>query len=280
MKFPGAIVKLMPHGAEDPPIVPCGLVFHVAENTGPSLFPDGFPVAGTESHFYVRLTGEIEQYRDTGIQADAQLDGNGFQRDGKSVGFLSVETAGMESGRWTDEQIASLKKLARWVHEKFDIPLRKCPAWNQPGYGFHTMFGAPSHWTPSVKTCPGPERIKQFNTIIVPWLEAGAPAEEPDMLLSDPIGKHTDVTVGEVLRRMDTYLTKTVPAMRKQTREQMRDQMRKFRAEIDAVPDGVTAAEMKKTVHRALEGLDATIQLVVDKDEDPIPLQPVGRDDT
>jgi hypothetical protein len=122
------------------------------------------------------------------------------------------------------------------------------------------------------KTCPGPDRIKQFKQIIVPWLEAGAPDEEPDMQLSDTIGKHTDVTVGQVLRRMDNYLTRTVPAMR--------EQMRRLRSEIDDLPEGATAAEMKRTVHRALEGLDATIQLVVDQDSDPVPLQPAGHDNT
>lgn len=272
MLYPEAIVKLIPHGAEDPPITPCGLVFHVAVNTGPSLFPDGFSAPGVESHFYVRLTGEVEQYRDTGIQADSQLDGNSFERNGTTVGFLSVETAGLEHGLWTDEQIHSLKKLSKWVHEQFDVPLRTCPDWNQPGFGFHTMFGAPSRWTPVAKTCPGPDRIKQFKQIIVPWLEAGAPDEEPDMQLSDTIGKHTDVTVGQVLRRMDNYLTRTVPAMR--------EQMRRLRSEIDDLPEGATAAEMKRTVHRALEGLDATIQLVVDQDSDPVPLQPAGHDNT
>jgi hypothetical protein len=129
------------------------------------------------------------------------------------------------------------------------------------------MFGAPRHWTPKVKTCPGPDRIKQFNEIIVPWLEDRAPEEEPDMQLTDAIGKHTDTTVGDVFRRMDTYLTKTVPAMR--------EGMKRIRAEIDAVPEGAMATEVKKIVHRELDGLDATIQLVLDKEGDPIPAERV-----
>jgi hypothetical protein len=263
--FPGAIEKLIPHGSEDPPIVPCGLVYHVRDGLGPSLvdlFSDG---RGIESHFYIRFNGEIEQYRDTGIQADAQLDGNAFTRGGRVVGFLSVETEGVGAGTWTDEQLATLKHLSRWVHEQFDIPLRVCPDWNEPGYGYHTMFGAPSHWTDVVKTCPGPDRIKQFKKVIVPWLEAGAPEEEPDMQLSDAIGKNTDTTVGDVLRRMDRYLTKTVPAMR--------ERMKKIRDEIDSVPEGASAADVKAIVHRALDGLDATIQLVVDQDGDPVTVE-------
>jgi hypothetical protein len=268
--FPDAIVKLIPHGSEDPPIEPCGLVYHVRDGVGDSLvdlFSDG---RGIESHFYIRFDGKIEQYRDTGIQADAQLDGNRFEFGGRSVGFLSVETEGHGAGLWTEEQIATLKRLTRWVLDNFDVPLRLCPAWNRPGIGYHTMFGSPGHWTPEKKTCPGPDRIKQFEDIIVPWLEAGAPEEEPDMQLTDTIGKHTETTVGDVLRRMDAYLTKTVPAMR--------EHMKQIRQDIDAVPEGATAAEVKQVVHRALDGLDATIQLVVDKDDDPVRVDRVDND--
>jgi hypothetical protein len=269
--FPEAIVKLIPHGSEDPPIVPCGLVYHVRDGLGLSLFDDFTDGRGIESHFYIRFTGEIEQYRDTGTQADAQLDGNSFVRDGRVVGFLSVETEGRGAGLWTEAQLATLKKLSRWVHEQFDVPLRVCPEFNSPGYGYHTMFGAPSHWTPVVKTCPGPDRIKQFNEIIVPWLEAGAPEEEPDMQLTDAIGKHTDTTVGDVLRRLDAYLTRTVPAMR--------ERMQKIRADIDALPEGASAAEVRQIVHHALDGLEATIQEALDHDREPVPVVGVQDDE-
>jgi hypothetical protein len=70
---------------------------------------------------------------------------------------------------------------------------------------------------------------------------------------------------------MDAYLTKTVPAMR--------EHMKQIRQDIDKVPEGATAAEVKQVVHRALDGLDATIQLVVDKDEDPVRVDRVNDND-
>jgi hypothetical protein len=166
-------------------------------------------------------------------------------KKGRRVGFLSVETEGLEHGEWTEEQLTTLKNLSRWVHEKFDIPLRVCDSPQQSGYAFHTMF---SEWLLEPKSCPGPDRKKQFKKIIVPWLEAGALEEEPDMQLKDTIGKDTDVTVGQVLRRMDRYLSKTVPAMRKQ--------IQTMREAVEEVPDGATAKEVKQIVNKALKNFD------------------------
>jgi len=175
--MPGAMAKNIPPGVNDPPIVPCGVVLHVAVSESDSLhdFFNG-PSGGVESHFYVRRSGVIEQYRSVWFQADAQLDGNTFTLDGKSVGFVSVETQGMGAGEWTDEQLASIKAIILWVRSQSDFPLAPCPAWNKPGVGYHTMWGSPSHWTPSLKSCPGPDRIKQFHDDIEPWMvEASKP---------------------------------------------------------------------------------------------------------
>ena len=48
------------------------------------------------------------------------------------------------------------------------------------------MFGAPGPWTPVAKSCPGPNRIKQFNNILVPWFKmATTPGQEDDMSAQD-----------------------------------------------------------------------------------------------
>lgn len=174
--YPKAIVKNIPPGVNDPTIVPCGVVLHVRDGLGDSLhdYFDG-PSGGIESHFYVRHDGTIEQYRSVYFEADANLDGNSFIFAGKRVGFVSIETEGRAAGEWTAAQLVSIKAIILWVHGQaqasgVDMPLAPCKAWNLPGVGYHTMWGSPSHWTPVAKSCPGPDRIKQFGAVIVPWM--------------------------------------------------------------------------------------------------------------
>ena len=161
--YPKAIVKNIPPGSNDPAIKPRIAVLHVAVSNSDSLH-DYFngPSGGVESHFYIRFDGTVEQYRSIWFQADAQLDANDFA--------VGIETAGMGSGRWTDAQLTSIKALLTWLHTEAGIPLEECTAWNGHGVGYHTMWGAPSHWTPSVKTCPGPERIQQYKDVLIPWM--------------------------------------------------------------------------------------------------------------
>ena len=76
--YPPAIQKPVPHGAEDPPITPRVVILHIAVSEALSLFGWFTRSGGIESHFYVRKTGAVEQYRDTDIQADANTDANNF----------------------------------------------------------------------------------------------------------------------------------------------------------------------------------------------------------
>jgi len=160
---PFATQRLIPPGPNDPRITPRIAILHVDAGNAESLFNffNGRS-GGVESHFHVKKTGEVEQYRDTDWQADAQLDANDFA--------VSIETQGFGAGEWTAEQLASIKELLLWLNKMHGIPLKRCTAWDGEGIGYHTMWGSPSHWTPSVKTCPGPDRIKQFDQLIVPWM--------------------------------------------------------------------------------------------------------------
>jgi hypothetical protein len=167
--YPRAVRRLIPPGANDPAITPRIAVLHVAVTNADSLH-DFFATksGGIESHFYVRLDGTVEQYRDIYRQADAQLDANDFA--------VSIETAGMGDGEWTPAQLAGIKALLSWLHTEAGIALEECDAWNGHGVGYHTMWGAPSHWTPVAKTCPGPKRVRQFHDLLVPWMtEASKP---------------------------------------------------------------------------------------------------------
>lgn len=170
--YPLAVRKLIPVPADgrDPRITPRVVILHVAVSEQPSLhdYFDG-PSGGVESHFYVRRDGTVEQYRSTDVQADANTDANGFA--------ISIETQGLEHGEWTPEQIRCLKELILWCHNTHGIPLVKCAKWDGSGIGYHTLFRG--SWDKRQASCPGPDRIRQFNNVLVPWLASGG--DEDDM---------------------------------------------------------------------------------------------------
>lgn len=175
--IPFAEKKLIAPGANDPRIKARVGILHVDAGNAPDLF-DFFRnrSGGIESHGHVRKDGHLFQYRDTAFQADANLDANDFA--------VSFETQGLGAGEWTDEQLETIKQIMLWARKAHGIPLRKVTSWNDPrgGWGYHTLFGAPSHWTPVAKSCPGPHRIKQFNDVLVPWMKTvirPKPQEKP-----------------------------------------------------------------------------------------------------
>lgn len=171
----------------DPPIIPVGCILHVAVSEARSLYDyfDG-PSGGIESHLYIRRDGSGEQYRDLDREADANLQANSWiGSDGRRYGFHSIETQGMEHGEWTAAQIRAIKQFLAWDAERYGWPLRVVPSnnWRSGGVGYHVMLGAPGPWTPVAKTCPGPDRVRQFKQIIVPWLQGDH--QEDDMPLNN-----------------------------------------------------------------------------------------------
>lgn len=174
---PFAVKKLIPPGYNDPRIIPRLAILHVDAGNAYDLFSyfNG-PSDGIESHFHGAKDGTIFQYRDTNWQADANYKANPFA--------ISIETQGFGPGEWTPQQIQSIKKLLLWIHKTHDVPLRKADRWNGSGIGYHIQFGSPGYWTNVAKSCPGPQRIKQFNDILVPWFKT-QPESEDDMSLRD-----------------------------------------------------------------------------------------------
>ena len=162
--YPRAVKRLIPPGSNDPRIEPRVVILHVAVSSSNSLF-DYFngPSGGIESHFYVRWDGQVEQYRDTSFEADANYRANPFA--------ISIESQGFGNGKWNLLQRRAIKRLLKWLHQEHGIPLQECPSWNGHGVGYHTQFGAPGPWTPVSKSCPGPNRIKQFESWLVPWMD-------------------------------------------------------------------------------------------------------------
>lgn len=210
MWYPGAVKKEIRPGVNDPPIIPLGVILHTDAGNSASLYNyfNG-PSGGIESHFHIPKKNPVEQYRDTGYEADANLKANSFWVNGLRFGFLSVETQGLESDPWNDYQLAEIKKLILWarsVHR--DIVLRVCPGPFSAGIGYHTMFGSPGPWTPVAKSCPGPLRIKQFNDILVPWFKTATPPTEDDMSAEDvkAINDYTAIVSAQIQKHMDQLI--------------------------------------------------------------------------
>lgn len=161
--YPRAVQKLIPPGPSDPRITPRVAILHVDAGNAESLytyFRDRS--GGVESHFHIRRDGTVEQYRDTDFEADANYRANPFA--------VSIETQGYGDGTWSAAQLSAIKALLKWLNKTHDIPLVKCATWDGTGVGYHVQFGAPGYWTPVAKSCPGPQRIKQFETLLVPWM--------------------------------------------------------------------------------------------------------------
>jgi hypothetical protein len=195
--YPGARQRLITPGSNDPAITPIGVILHVDAGNSASLY-NYFSTAsgGIESHFHIPKTGSPEQYRDTSREADANYKGNSFLKNGKRYGFISVETQGLGSGEWNAHQLDEIKKLLLWANKVHGIPLRRCPDWDEAGIGYHVMFGAPGPWTPVSKSCPGPDRVKQFNNILVPWFRnATTPPPPPPVTSKDLIDMATQAEI-------------------------------------------------------------------------------------
>lgn len=169
MKVPFAVQKNIPPGPSDPRIVARVGIFHVDAGNAESLYGwfNG-PSGGIEAHGHVRTGGVLEQYRDTAFEADANYKANPFA--------LAWETQGWGNGKWTEEQLDTIKRLIRWMHRNHDIPLVVPKRWDGTGFGYHTLF--PEWSNVSGKTCPGPFRKEQFHDLIVPWMRDGAPLHD------------------------------------------------------------------------------------------------------
>lgn len=179
--YPKATQRLIAPGSNDPRITPNVAVLHVDAGNASTLYgwftnPDA---GGVESHFHITKAGVVEQYRDTNYQCDAQ-------RGGATDG-VSIETQGYGSGEWTTAQLEAIKALLLWlvrVHPAMRLRVPRTPT--DAGVGYHSLFPSdvPDTWARDGRTCPGPDRIRQYRTILVPWM---ANPEGDDMPTTDEI---------------------------------------------------------------------------------------------
>lgn len=186
---PFAVALLIPPPSNDPPIKPRVAILHVDAGNAFSLFRFFRDRSGgIESHFHIRADGVIEQYRNIFWQADANREANDFA--------VSIETQGFGAGKWNDKQLASIRRLLLWLNAETAgaIPLQKCTGPFGSGIGYHTQWGSPSAWTPVAKSCPGPERIRQYHDVVVPWLNTNPAARAAEQ-------EEEDAMWEKVLRR-------------------------------------------------------------------------------
>lgn len=167
---PFATKKLLPENQNQPRIKPRAIIAHSAGGQA-ELYEWWMSdqSRGLESHFWIsQATGEIVQYIDTEVRADANGEANGYA--------ISIETSSTPhaSEPWSDKGLASLIKLMDWLCTEHKIPRVIMATPTSSGLGWHVMFGAPGPWTQvRGKVCPGPARIEQFKKIVVPTLAKG-----------------------------------------------------------------------------------------------------------
>lgn len=158
--YPAAIVKLLPENNTEPAIAARKVIYHSAVSGADSLSGwFGRDDVKTESHFYVRHDGTVEQYIDTARQADAQFEGN--------VDGISIETEDggkPDVNEWTPAQVLALVKLTVWLCQTHSIPAVRCPSPAGAGIGYHSQFRP--QWANDGRSCPGLARIPQVPGII------------------------------------------------------------------------------------------------------------------
>jgi hypothetical protein len=248
----GGRLRLLPENQTEPAIVPRVLIYHSIVGSAEGAYLMFRDRSNLESHFIVAQDGEIWQLVDTTRQADANLDANAFA--------ISVETEDRgdpDSQPWTDAQLDSLAWIAWRINRLHAVPLRRCPAWDSAGIGYHTLFGSPSHWTPVAKSCPGRVRIRQFDEVLLPRIVAG---EEADMALSDEQARQLEAIYKGLIVPGTTTPDQTVDLLFARVRtieaavQPTADELVQLRAKVDALKAAVDGLALGR-----LEGdLDVT----------------------
>jgi hypothetical protein len=199
---PFARHRLIPESYSQGRINPRVLIFHQAVSTAESLY--GYwtsPGVELESHFYVYKDGSLDQYVDTEVRADANVEANGFA--------VSVETwdNGGSDEPWTDAQLATLTRLAAWVSEVHGIPAVVPSGPYGSGIGWHNLY--PDEWAGGPRACPGNHRIAQVRNHIIPTVAAGGGWQEEDMQADE---RAALFRIKEILEVFNKGATKRLPA--------------------------------------------------------------------
>ncbi|MET0711951.1 MAG: peptidoglycan recognition family protein [Jiangellaceae bacterium] len=170
---------------------------HVAVSESSSLFSQFNRSGQASSHFYVRRDGSSEQYVDTALQAEADLDGNDAT--------ISIETQGgvndADNEPWTDQQLSALAAIFKWAMDTHGIRNQMAstsqtndsskglswhrlgidgtfPALPNPCAGRGQRGGGMKYSSSGGKLCPGCGKINQIPEIFA--RAGGATPTPPD----------------------------------------------------------------------------------------------------
>lgn len=187
-RYPRALWRPLQGEEQNEPVIrPTQVIFHTMvgflDSTEHNFDREGNPI---ESHFGLGspddmgrggADGEFRQWMPMDHSADANFRAN---RRPDGTGAISIECAdgGSEFNPLSPLQLSVLVRFGNWAADNLGIPRRICRDPGDPGFGYHTLFGAPSDWTPVAKTCPGPVRIRQIRDIVFPAILAGRNLEE------------------------------------------------------------------------------------------------------
>jgi len=152
---------------------------HVAVSEASSLY-DYFNQSSSDSHFYVRKDGTVEQYVDTSQRANADYQGNDAT--------ISIETQGGVNNAngepWTAAQTETLAQIYAWAVQTHGIKVAQASSskyddtsrglsWHRLGIDGNfpplpdiragrNQRGGGMYWsTSSGKACPGDAKIQQ-----------------------------------------------------------------------------------------------------------------------
>jgi len=138
-----------------PRILNKALVLHTAVTTADDIGILPSPDEGIGAHFYLQKDGGLIQHVDTSRVCWHAAGANPF-----SVSLESQDTGSSpDPGPWTQAQLDTIDRLAR---------LLKCPAKTlketaSDGLGYHRLYDS---WNPNVHSCPGDDKVNQFQGII------------------------------------------------------------------------------------------------------------------
>jgi len=235
--YPAAVKRLLPENKTQTKIKPTQVILHSAVDApGPtSLYPYFARVdVNLESHFFVKLDGVVEQYMDTTVRGDANYHAN-LRSDGTGAISIETEDEGNPNQRpWTTAQIKAIKALIEWIWETHPgVAKSVCGATDDPGIGYHSMWGAPSAWTPVPgKTCPGTIRIEQWHIIFVPWIRS---YEEDDLAFTK--AELTEIVRDAVQAEFATLGDETRTALVEMLAREIRQESGRLNQALDAWAD-------------------------------------------
>ncbi|HVK45081.1 MAG TPA: N-acetylmuramoyl-L-alanine amidase [Micropruina sp.] len=236
--YPGATkMELQPESDQQPAIKPTQFIVHsiIAPWTAKRTYEYWRDSTNLESHFGLGYEGDLGQFIGTETRADANYLAN---RRPDGTGAVSIETASNTSGTdpWTAAQVEELIRLGVWLHQRHDIPLRICPEWDAPGFGYHRLH---PEWAKDGTSCPGDARVRQFREVVFPGIVARATGKTPTP-------EEDDMTPEE--RKL---LTDTAAAVKR------------IEAGLTRKPWTYIGPGDPRDMHQVVKDIDATVRLTV-----------------